>query len=127
MRCEGVSFIVASSILGNTEKLNNSNYTYDVSSFEYKTSIISNINRRTVSNIRRKENVKTGQQVIKSEQNKKVPNPLKNKALRLFRVMRMAGLEPARCHHRQILSLLRLPFRHIRMLYHYSIYVIVCQ
>ncbi len=35
--------------------------------------------------------------------------------------MRMAGLEPARCHHRQILSLLRLPFRHIRttmILYH---------
>ena len=30
--------------------------------------------------------------------------------------MRMAGLEPARCHHRQILSLLRLPFRHIRAL-----------
>lgn len=30
--------------------------------------------------------------------------------------MRMAGLEPARCRHRQILSLLRLPFRHIRAL-----------
>jgi hypothetical protein len=28
--------------------------------------------------------------------------------------MRMAGLEPARCYHRQILSLMRLPFRHIR-------------
>ena len=26
--------------------------------------------------------------------------------------MQVAGLEPARCHHRQILSLLRLPFRH---------------
>ena len=32
--------------------------------------------------------------------------------------MRMAGVEPARCHHRQILSLLRLPFRHIRELLH---------
>lgn len=28
--------------------------------------------------------------------------------------MRMAGLEPARSHPRQILSLMRLPFRHIR-------------
>ena len=31
-------------------------------------------------------------------------------------LMRMVGLEPTRCHHRQILSLLRLPFRHIRVL-----------
>ena len=29
--------------------------------------------------------------------------------------MRMAGLEPARSHLRKILSLVRLPFRHIRM------------
>lgn len=50
MRCEGVSSIIASSILGHTEEVNNSNYTYDVSSFEYKTSIISNINKQTVSN-----------------------------------------------------------------------------
>lgn len=50
MRCEGVSSIVASSILGHTEEVNSSNYTYDVSSFEYKTSIISNINKRTVYN-----------------------------------------------------------------------------
>ena len=28
--------------------------------------------------------------------------------------MRMVGFEPTRCYHRQILSLLRLPFRHIR-------------
>ncbi len=31
-------------------------------------------------------------------------------------MMRMVGLEPTRCCHRQILSLLRLPFRHIRAL-----------
>ena len=30
--------------------------------------------------------------------------------------MRMAGLEPARSHLRKILSLVRLPFRHIRIL-----------
>ena len=29
--------------------------------------------------------------------------------------MRMAGLEPAHSHLRQILSLMRLPFRHIRI------------
>ena len=33
----------------------------------------------------------------------------------LFAIMRMAGLEPARSHPRQILSLMRLPVRHIRM------------
>ena len=50
MRCEGVSSIVASSILGHTEGVNNSNYTYDVSSLEYKSSIIANINKHTVPN-----------------------------------------------------------------------------
>lgn len=34
---------------------------------------------------------------------------------RVFLLVRMAGLEPARSHPRQILSLMRLPFRHIRM------------
>ena len=33
-------------------------------------------------------------------------------------LMQVAGLEPARCCHRQILSLLRLPFRHIRKPYY---------
>lgn len=50
MRCNGVSSIVASSILGHTEEVNNSNYTYDLSNFEYKSSILSNINKQTVSN-----------------------------------------------------------------------------
>lgn len=45
MRCEGVSSIVASSILGHTEKVNNSNYTYDVSDNQYKINMMSNINR----------------------------------------------------------------------------------
>lgn len=30
-------------------------------------------------------------------------------------LMRMVGLEPTRSHLRKILSLVRLPFRHIRM------------
>lgn len=45
MRCEGVSSTVASSILGHTEKVNNSNYTYDVSDNQYKINVISNINK----------------------------------------------------------------------------------
>lgn len=32
-----------------------------------------------------------------------------------FYSLRMAGLEPARYHYRKILSLVRLPFRHIRI------------
>ena len=32
-----------------------------------------------------------------------------------IRSMRMEGLEPSRGHPRQILSLMRLPFRHIRV------------
>ena len=34
--------------------------------------------------------------------------------LSVYMLMRMVGVEPTRCYHRQILSLLRLPFRHIR-------------
>lgn len=45
MRCEGVSSVVASSILGHTEKVNNSNYTYDISNDQYKMDIISSINK----------------------------------------------------------------------------------
>lgn len=36
MRCEGVSFIVASSILGHTGKVNDSNYIFDVPDNQYK-------------------------------------------------------------------------------------------
>ena len=34
----------------------------------------------------------------------------------LYKVMREMGLEPTRSHPRQILSLMRLPFRHSRVL-----------
>lgn len=46
LRCSGVSATVAASILGHTEKVNEENYTYDVSNMDYKTSIISELNRK---------------------------------------------------------------------------------
>ena len=46
LRCNGVSVTVAASILGHTEKVNEENYTYDVSNMDYKTSIISELNRK---------------------------------------------------------------------------------
>ncbi|MCI9175067.1 MAG: site-specific integrase [Lachnospiraceae bacterium] len=52
MRCEGVSSIIASSILGHTEKVNNSNYTYDVSDNQYKINVISNINREIMQAVK---------------------------------------------------------------------------
>lgn len=52
MRCEGVSSIVVSSILGHTEKFNNSNYTYDVSDKQYKINVISNINREIMQAVK---------------------------------------------------------------------------
>lgn len=46
LRCSGMSVTVASSILGHTEKVNEENYTYDVSNMEYKKAIISGINMK---------------------------------------------------------------------------------
>ncbi len=46
MRCSGVSPVVAASLLGHTVKVNNENYTYDVSDMNYKHSVISQINKR---------------------------------------------------------------------------------
>lgn len=45
MRCDGVSPVIASSILGHTEKVNNANYTYDISNNQYEMDIISSINK----------------------------------------------------------------------------------
>lgn len=47
MRCSGVSSVVAASLLGHTVKVNNENYTYDISDMDYKTAIISDINKNT--------------------------------------------------------------------------------
>ena len=40
MRCNGVSATLASSLIGNTERVNDRNYTYDVSELEEKREII---------------------------------------------------------------------------------------
>lgn len=48
LRSEGVSAVVASSILGHTEKVNDNNYTYDASDMDYKSEVVSNVNRETV-------------------------------------------------------------------------------
>lgn len=47
LRCNGMSATVAASILGHTEKVNEENYTYDVSNMAYKTDIIASINKKT--------------------------------------------------------------------------------
>ena len=43
MRCNGVSATVASSILGNTEEVNNNNYTYDITDIEDKREILTKV------------------------------------------------------------------------------------
>ena len=47
LRCNGVSATVAASLLGHTEKVNEQNYTNDVTDIGYKTLIVSEINRKT--------------------------------------------------------------------------------
>ena len=43
LKTAGVSSVVAASLLGHTEEVNNQNYTYDVSEMEYKHDIVSNL------------------------------------------------------------------------------------
>lgn len=43
MKCMGVSSTVAASLLGHTEKVNQNNYTYDVTNLEYKMELISKL------------------------------------------------------------------------------------
>lgn len=43
LRCAGVSAVVASSLFGHTEEVNEDNYTYDISGMDYKREIISKI------------------------------------------------------------------------------------
>lgn len=45
MRCSGVPAPIAASLLGHTEKVNNNNYTYDITNMEYKKSIIESVIR----------------------------------------------------------------------------------
>lgn len=44
MRCDGVSATVAASLLGHTEKVNQENYTYDITGMDYKRKIVQKIN-----------------------------------------------------------------------------------
>ena len=50
MRLAGVSPVIAASLLGHSEQINESNYTYDISGMEYKKQIISEINRIASAN-----------------------------------------------------------------------------
>ena len=43
LKCEGVSSTVASALLGHTEKVNQLNYTYDVSNIEYKREVLERV------------------------------------------------------------------------------------
>lgn len=43
MRCNGVSSTVAAAILGHSERVNENNYTYDVTQMEYKLSIVNQV------------------------------------------------------------------------------------
>lgn len=40
MRCSGVSSTVAAAILGHSERVNENNYTYDVTQMQYKLDIV---------------------------------------------------------------------------------------
>lgn len=45
MRCNGVSGVVAASLLGHTEEVNDKNYTYDISEMKYKKEIVSKLSK----------------------------------------------------------------------------------
>ena len=44
LRCKGVPAVVAASLIGNTERVNESNYSYDISGMEYKSFVFTEIN-----------------------------------------------------------------------------------
>lgn len=46
LRTQGVSTVVASSILGHSEQINERFYTYDVSNMDYKREVVENINKK---------------------------------------------------------------------------------
>ena len=46
LRTQGVSTVVASSILGHSEQVNERYYTYDVSNMDYKREVVENINKK---------------------------------------------------------------------------------
>lgn len=44
MKCEGIPTPIVASLLGHTEKVNDNNYTYDITNFEHKRQIVEKIN-----------------------------------------------------------------------------------
>ena len=53
LKTNGVSTVVAASILGHSEEVNEKFYTYDVSNMEYKASVVESINRDLCANKKR--------------------------------------------------------------------------
>lgn len=53
LRTKGVSTVIAASILGHSEEVNDKFYTYDVSNMEYKTSVVESINKSLCVNKKR--------------------------------------------------------------------------
>lgn len=53
LRTKGVSTVIAASILGHSEEVNDKFYTYDVSNMEYKTSVVESINKNLCVNKKR--------------------------------------------------------------------------
>lgn len=49
IRCSGVSSVIASSLIGNTEEVNQQYYTYDVTDMEQKRAILENANKEMLS------------------------------------------------------------------------------
>ncbi len=50
MKCEGVPTVVAASLLGHTEQVNEQYYTYDVTDIKNKATIVAHLNKEMVSN-----------------------------------------------------------------------------
>ena len=53
LRTKGVSTVVAASILGHSEEVNDKFYTYDISNMDYKTSVVESINEELCENQKR--------------------------------------------------------------------------
>lgn len=49
-KCEGVPTVVAASLLGHTEQVNEQYYTYDVTDIKNKATIVAHLNKEMVSN-----------------------------------------------------------------------------
>ena len=46
MRCDGVSSTITSSLIGNTQEVNDKHYTFDVYGLDQKAKLVANTNRK---------------------------------------------------------------------------------